>query len=94
MDESRISGVTMNWSGDAVLCFGDGMILPGRLDRELYPQYYRWREDWPCEPTTGVPLKIWSGSAQRPTAKASSLRKWLRHFLRLANRCRPLPVKL
>lgn len=62
---SEIVGATINWSGDVVLCFSGGTVLPGKFDRIMFPEYYRWREDWPCEQTTGEPLEIWTGSTNK-----------------------------
>jgi hypothetical protein len=58
---------TMSWSGDVVLCFRDGTILPGKSDRRFHPEYYQKRKDWPCNPETGDPLPIWTGKQKAKT---------------------------
>jgi len=57
--KNKISGATLNWNGDIVLCFDSGEILPGKLDRILYPEYYKVRKDYPCDPKTNKPLEIY-----------------------------------
>ena len=55
---ARITGAGMNWAGKVVLCFDGEYCLPQSIDRMMFPEYYRVRDDWPCDPVTGDPLPV------------------------------------
>lgn len=56
--KDRITGATIGWSLDVVICFDHKYVLPGKSDRKLFKEYYKHRDDWPCDPETGKPLPV------------------------------------
>jgi hypothetical protein len=76
---NKIVGVTLGWSCDPVLEFEGGKVLPGKLDRILYKEYYAQGDDWPRDPITGIKLEI--TERDRPGYKKKSVfRKKLHDF--------------
>jgi hypothetical protein len=52
-------GVTLNYGFIPTIKFKSGCILPGNLDRYLYPEYYKNSPDgWPRDPVTGEKMPV------------------------------------
>lgn len=58
LETKGLSGATMDWGGDVVLCDNNGMILPYRADRIINKEFYKNGDDWPRCPITGKQIPI------------------------------------
>jgi len=51
---------TIDWAANVCLCGEDGRVW-GKIDRVLFPEYWKKNKHFPHDPQTGKPLTIYGG---------------------------------
>lgn len=63
---AKIIGATRDHAWRVCLAFEGGTMFGQRVDKILYPEYYKHRRDYPCDPITGKELPIWEPPQVEP----------------------------